>query len=93
MNAASCGHTAIMKDLLFAGAGLSLKDKRGETARDLAEEQGHSAAVGLLDAWSVPTRVTEFECISPLRAPAVLDPPRAGGLAGVELREWSFGTK
>ena len=43
------GHDACLKVLLEAGADITAKDNRGRTAKDLAQEYGHTAVVALLE--------------------------------------------
>jgi len=49
MFAAAEGQTEVFKTLMDAGADISIKDKDGETARDFASNNCHSAIVRLID--------------------------------------------
>ena len=50
MFAAAEGQTEVFKTLLAAGADIYIKDKDGETARDFASNNCHSAIVKLIDS-------------------------------------------
>jgi len=49
MFAAAEGQTEVFKTLIAAGADISIKDKDGETARDFANNNGHSEIVKLIN--------------------------------------------
>jgi hypothetical protein len=49
MWAAGYGKVETMRALIDAGARIDAKDDRGKTAGDIARENGHAAAAGVLD--------------------------------------------
>ena len=69
--AAKQGHAETVRLLLAAGADAAARNRRGKTARDLAQKKRHEAVVQLLDeACGEPGGAAPSEGIPPQRPPA-----------------------